>query len=109
MRKKVFIPVALVIVVLGVIAALSILAGHSSSATVAMSDPDLNVPSANMSVSPNWKAQPASGAAVSLGFPNFKVNPGTSQEATNEPYVAVDPNNANHIVVGANSWVVGNG
>jgi len=67
------------------------------------------VPSANMSLNPNWKAQPATGASVSLPWANIKVNTDGSTEAQNEPFVAVNPNNPNHIVVGANSWQSGNG
>jgi len=62
-----------------------------------------------MPLSANWKAQPASGSAVQLAWPNVKVNTDSGTEAQNEPFVAVDPSNAMHLVVGANSWSVGNG
>jgi hypothetical protein len=70
---------------------------------------DLTVPSANMPLNANWKAQPASGERVSLPWANIKVNPDSTNEAQNEPFVAINPNNPNHMVVGANSWLVGNG
>jgi len=93
-----------VVGVLGMVAGLAMLVGYAGS-----SSSSLTVPSAGMALSPNWKAQPASGSAVQLAWPNIKVNPDSSTEAQNEPFVAVDPRNAKHIVVGANSWLVGNG
>jgi hypothetical protein len=59
----------------------------------------------------NFKASPATGvnSTSSVNFANLKVNPDSSSQAQNEPFVAVDPNNANHIVVGSNSWLAGNG
>jgi len=89
-------------VLLGVVAVLSVMIGGGASTA-------LTVPSANMPLSANWKAQPASGSAVQLAWSNIKVNPDSSTEAQNEPFVAVDPRNSKHIVVGANSWLVGNG
>jgi hypothetical protein len=104
MRKyKALVPVGLV-AILGMVAAMSFMVGSGGSSGAA-----LTVPSANMKLSSNWKAQPASGSAVQLAWNNIKVNPDSSTEAQNEPFVAVDPSNANHIVVGANSWQVGNG
>src|SRR5436305_13498961 len=100
------------VAVLGVVAAMALMVGHAgSSGAVASrsSDSDLTVPSANMPLSANWKAHPASGSAVQLAWPNIKVNTDSGTEAQNEPYVAVDPSNSNHLVVGANSWAVGNG
>jgi len=82
---------------------------RNDSQVTARADADLEVPSANMPLSSGWKAQPASGAAVSVAWANIRVNSDNTNEAQNEPFVAVDPNNANHIVVGANSWQVGNG
>jgi hypothetical protein len=69
----------------------------------------MEFPNANMPLSVGWKAQPVNGAAVTVPWANIRVNSDSSQEAQNEPFVAVDPTNANHIVVGANSWQVGNG
>jgi len=92
-----------VVGVLGLVAGLAMLAGYAGSS------PSLTVPSANMALSPNWKAQPAPGAPVQLAWANLKVNPDASTEAQNEPFMAVDPRDAKHIVVGANSWLVGNG
>jgi len=101
---------------LGVIATLGIVvAGQGSSVAqngsqvAARADADMEMPSANMPLASGWKAQPASGAAASVPWANIRVNGDSSQEAQNEPFVAVDPSNANHIVVGANSWQVGNG
>ncbi len=81
----------------------------SSTQTAAGGNSNLTVPSANMPLNPNWKAQPAAGERVSLPWANIKVNTDSSNEAQNEPFVAVNPNNPNHLVVGANSWLVGNG
>jgi len=100
-EKKTIIALALV-ALLGVVSAMALMVGRGAG-------PELTVPSANMRLASNWKAQPASGPAVQLAWPNLKVNPDSSTEAQNEPYVAVDPNNAKHIVVGANSWQSGNG
>jgi hypothetical protein len=62
-------------------------------------------------MSVNFKASPATGvnSSASVPFANIKVNPDSSVEAQNEPFVAVNPNNSRHIVVGANSWQAGNG
>src|SRR4051812_23703730 len=103
MRKyRTLISVGLV-AILGVVAALAIMVGHAGSsgavASRAGGDADLTVPSSSMPLSANWKAQPASGSAVQLAWPNVKVNPDSSSEAQNEPFVAVDPSNPNHIVV----------
>jgi len=64
-----------------------------------------------MSMSVNHKGSPATGigSSASVAFANLKVNPDSSAEAQNEPFVAVNPNNSRHIVVGANSWISGNG
>ncbi len=94
---------------LGLVTAMAFLVGSGSQGQAAASNSNLTVPSANMSLNPNWKAQPATGERVQLPWANIKVNNDNSQEAQNEPFVAVDPNNAKHIVVGANSWQVGNG
>lgn len=76
---------------------------------IAMADADLSVPSANMPLSAKWQARPVSGAPVNLPWANIKVNGDNTREAHNEPFVAVDPSNSNHIVVGANSWQSGDG
>jgi hypothetical protein len=76
--------------------------------SIAMADPDLQVPPA-MPLSGKWQAKPVSGAPVSLPWSNIRVNNDATNEAHNEPFVAIDPNNANHMVVGANSWQSGDG
>jgi hypothetical protein len=76
--------------------------------SIAMADPDLQVPPA-LPLSSKWQAKPVSGAPVSLPWANIRVNTDATNEAHNEPYVAIDPNNANHMVVGANSWQAGDG
>ena len=83
---------------LGAIAALGAFAASTSRVTVASnSNAGLTVPSANMPLNTNFKASPATGinSTASVAFANIKVNPDTSTEAQNEPYVAVDPTNAN--------------
>ncbi|HKP52892.1 MAG TPA: sialidase family protein [Chloroflexia bacterium] len=94
---------------LGLVTVMALVVGRGSSIQTAAGTSNLTVPSANMQLNPNWKAQPASGERVSLPWANIKVNPDSSNEAQNEPFVAVNPNNPNHMVVGANSWLVGNG
>jgi len=76
--------------------------------SIAMADPDLQVPPA-MPLSGKWQAKPVSGASVNLPWANIRVNNDSTNEAHNEPFVAIDPNNANHMVVGANSWQSGDG
>jgi len=100
------------IALLGLIAVLGAFAASGSRATVASNNnAGLTVPSANMPLNVNFKGSPATGAnsSANVGFANIKVNPDSSSEAQNEPFVAVNPNNSNHIVVGANSWQAGNG
>jgi hypothetical protein len=70
---------------------------------------ELLAPTSGKALDPNWKAQPVAGQPVSLTWPNIRVNNDSTQEAQNEPFVAIDPANPNHIVVGANSWQPGNG
>jgi hypothetical protein len=94
---------------LGLVTVLAFMVGHSQSPATASAGNGLTVPSANMQLSSNWKAQPVAGSNVTLPWANTKVNPDGSTEAQNEPFVAINPNNPNHIVVGANSWLVGNG
>jgi hypothetical protein len=71
-------------------------------------DSDLLVPSANSQMSAGWQAKP-SGPAVNVPWSNVRVNNDGSVEAQNEPFVAINPNNPNHMVVGANNWLVGDG
>jgi len=109
--KRLFIIVA-VLAIISLVAAMSAFVGGSgASSTAAGTDPDLNVPAANMSSSANFKANPATGvnSTAAVNFANIKVNPDNSTHAQNEPFVAVDPSNAKHIVVGSNSWLVGSG
>jgi len=102
---------AVLLVVTGALA----LAAHGVSTTaqktsnVAMVDADLNVPAANMPLSTKWQAHPVTGAHANLPWSNVRVNGDNTQEAQNEPYVAVDPRNSNHMVAGANSWQAGDG
>jgi len=99
------------VALLGVIAVLGALAAGGSRATVASNNAGLTVPNGAMPMASNFKANPATGigSAAVVGAPNIKVNPDTSTEAQNEPYVAVNPTNPSNIVVGANSWSPGNG
>jgi hypothetical protein len=76
--------------------------------SVAMADADLQVPPA-LPLSSKWQAKPVSGAPVSLPWANIRVNNDATNEAHNEPFVAINPNNPNHMVVGANSWQAGDG
>jgi hypothetical protein len=94
-------------------AALAFVAKGASTAaqrtpSIAMADPDLSVPPA-LPLSGKWQAKPVAGAPVTLPWANIRVNNDASREAHNEPFVAVDPRNANHLVVGANSWQSGDG
>jgi hypothetical protein len=91
------------LLVLGVVALLGAIAiiGASTSSS-------LTVPGA-MNFNSNFTASPAAGAQVSLAFPNIRVNTDNTQEAQNEPFVAVNPQNSRHIIVGANNWQAGNG
>src|SRR5437016_4375741 len=69
---------------------------------------DLEAPPA-MPLSGKWQARPATGSPVTLPWANIRVNNDATREAHNEPFVAIDPRNANHMVVGANSWQSGDG
>lgn len=86
---------------LGLVTALSLAVGGGSLG--------LTVPNANMPLAKNFVAQPAAGTEASLAWANVRVNTDSTTEAQNEPWVAVNPNNSRHLVVGANSWQVGNG
>jgi BNR repeat-like domain len=110
-RNKPFVIFGLV-ALLGLIAVIGAFASGASRATVASNNSaGLTVPSANMPLSANFKANPATGASstAAVNFANVRVNTDSTTEAQNEPFVAVDPRNANHLVVGSNSWVAGNG
>jgi hypothetical protein len=111
MRAKRIMVVLAVLAIISLVAAMSAFVGSKGGSVAAGTDPDLNVPSANMPMGVNFKANPATGAnsAANVNFANIKVNSDSSNAAQNEPFVAVDPNNANHIVVGSNSWLVGGG
>jgi hypothetical protein len=93
-----------------VVASAMAFVARSGPATVAgAGDPDLLVPAAGSKMSGSWQGKPAAGPAVNLPWANIRVNNDSSIEAQNEPFVAVNPNNANHMVVGANNWLVGDG
>jgi hypothetical protein len=83
----------------------SLALGNDRAALVG--DPDMLVPAA-VKADPNWKPQPA-GAPVALPWANIRVNTDNTTEAQNEPFVAVNPVNSQHLVVGANNWLYGNG
>ena len=86
---------------LGAVAALGLVAAPAG--------PELTTPATNMTFSASGKAQGVSNASASVPWANIRVNSDNSSEAQNEPFVAVNPNNSKHLVVGANSWQVGNG
>jgi hypothetical protein len=100
-----------VLAIISLVAAMSAFVGSKGGSVAAGTDPDLNVPSSNMPMGVNFKANPATGvnSTATTNFANIKVNNDSSNAAQNEPFVAVDPSNANHIVVGSNSWLAGGG
>ncbi len=100
-----------VVALLGAIAVLGALSVGGSRSNVASNGMELTVPRANMGMAANFKASPAvgKGATASLPFANVRVNQDSGVEAQNEPYVAVNPQNARHIIIGANNWERGNG
>src|SRR5437764_407747 len=100
-----------IVALLGAIAILGAFAVGGSRNTVASNGADLTVPGANMPFAANFKSAPATGkdSTAVVPFANIRVNTDSSQEAQNEPFVAVNPSNPNHIVVGANNWLSGNG
>ncbi len=108
MHKKLFVTGSMV-ALLGLVAAGAAAVGQMQPKAVAGTDPDRLVPAVNMPLAANWKARPATGAAVQLPWGNVKVNTDAGSEPQNEPFVAVDPHNALHLVVGANNWQAGNG
>ena len=78
--KRLFIIVA-VLAIISLVAAMSaFVGGRGASSTAAGTDPDLNVPAANMSSSANFKASPATGvnSTAAVNFANIKVNPDNS-------------------------------
>jgi hypothetical protein len=92
-----------------VASALAFVAGGGTSARIARSgDTELLVPPM-MSTSAGWKAAPVAGAPAALPWANLRVNTDGSTEAQNEPFVAINPSNSRHMVVGANNWLAGNG
>jgi hypothetical protein len=111
MRAKRILMILAVLVVISLVAAMSAFVGGRGGSVAAGTAPGLEVPAANMALNGSFKAQPAVGAnsSASVAFANMKVNPDNTSEAQNEPFVAVDPSNPSHLVVGANSWVPGNG
>src|SRR3712207_5473200 len=86
---------------LGAVAFMGLVAGPGGQ--------NLTVPPSGMQLSADWQAQPAAGKPAQVAWANIRVNTDSSQEAQNEPFVAVNPNNPNHMVVGANNWLAGNG
>jgi hypothetical protein len=95
--------------VLGIMAAAMSFAGGTRSVAVSSSDPDLLLPSTNIVKPANWQPAAVKAAPVNVPWANLKVNSDSTDEAQNEPYIAVDPKNAQHLVVAANSWQAGNG
>src|SRR5215204_4834920 len=102
------------IALLGLVAVLGAFAAGGGSRSVASTGggtSDLTVPQAGVPMNGSFKAVPAKGegSEATLAFPNIKVNTDTSVEAQNEPFIAINPADARHIVVGANNWEAGNG
>jgi hypothetical protein len=108
MQKRLFLLASLA-ALLGIIAAAVAVAGHTSTLAVTGGDPDMLVPAANIHPSANWHAQPVKGAPAVLPWANTRVNTDNTTWAQNEPFVAVDPHNAQHLVIGANNWQSGTG
>jgi hypothetical protein len=108
MHKRLLL-LASVVALLGLLAAGVAIAGHPGTVAVTTADPDMLVPATNFHPASNWHAQPVKGAPVSLPWANLRVNTDAGSAAQNEPFVAVDPNNAQHLVVGANNWLPGSG
>jgi hypothetical protein len=108
MHKRLIL-LASVAALLGLLAAAVAIAGHPGAVAVSVADPDMLVPATNAQPASNWKAQPVKGAPVNLPWANVRVNTDTGSAAQNEPFVAVDPRNSQHLVVGANNWLVGSG
>jgi hypothetical protein len=107
MKKRLFLLASLA-ALLGILAAAVAVAGHPTAVAVT-GDPDMLVPAANVHPAANWHAQPVPGAPAILPWANSRVNTDNTNWAQNEPFVAVDPHNAQHLVVGANNWQSGTG
>jgi len=105
-KNKLFMLVSL-LTLLGMVAAVAAAAGRSTPVAQVNQESDLLVPAVNVAQSPNWKADPVKGGAVALAWSNTRVNTDSGSAAQNEPFAAVNPHNANHIVVGANNWQPG--
>ncbi len=108
MQKKLMI-IASLVAVLGLVAAAAVALGQASPAQMAAGDPDLLVPGTTYHADAKWQAQPVKGAPAVLPWSNVRVNTDTGTAAQNEPFAAVDPHNAQHIVIGANNWAPGSG
>jgi len=100
---------ASVAALLGLLAAAAAIAGHPGAVAVSSMDNDALVPATSAHPAGNWHAQPVKAAPVSLPWANLRVNTDSGSAAQNEPFVAVDPHNAQHLVVGANNWLPGSG
>jgi BNR repeat protein len=109
MPKSKWFTLASLITLLALVAAAAVAIGRPAAVATTSTDPDMMVPSTNMPLSAGWKAHPVAGAPVSLPWANLRVNTDNTNEAQNEPSVAVDPSNAKHMVVGANNWQAGTG
>jgi len=107
MQKRLFLLASLA-ALLGILAAAVAVAGHPTAVAVT-GDPDMLVPAANVHPAANWHAQPVLGAPAVLPWANTRVNTDSTTWAQNEPFVAVDPHNAQHLIVGANNWQSGTG
>jgi hypothetical protein len=108
MQKRLFLLASLA-ALLGIIAAAVAVAGHPNAVAVTGGDPDMLVPAANVHPAANWHAQPVKGSPEVLPWANIRVNTDNTSWAQNEPFVLVDPHNAQHLVVGANNWQSGTG
>jgi hypothetical protein len=107
-KNKLFLLVSLT-ALLGLVATAALSVGRITPLAQVGADPDMLVPAANVPLNANWKAQPAQGAAVRVPGINTRVNTDSGTAAQNEPFAAVHPQNAKHMVVGANNWASGRG
>src|SRR6476659_5479743 len=98
MHKNKLFMLATLVTVLGLVAAAALAVGRSTPVVSMPADADMMMPPANIPLNPAWKAQPG-GAAVTLPWTNVRVSNDGSSESKNEPFVAVDPHNAQHLVV----------
>jgi len=106
-KNRIFVGVTLALL-LAVASTLAFVGNSVSNRSMAGVGADLNVPSANMQMAKNFQAKPG-GVSVALPWANTRVNGDSSIETQNEPFVAVNPNNSKHMVVGANNWLAGDG